>query len=260
MVRGLRNLGTLYPEGPVIIPTVTIPADDTFLCENVKYGASPNGTMSNSWDWKSVGDRRYWTEPSDEGYYYAEKWKQEGRRSVLDLGCGLGRHSLLFSRYGFDVTALDSSSEAIDQLSEYCKENGLGIKCDTGDMHSLPYGDGSFDCIFAYLSISHTDSKGIRKILSEIYRTLVPGGAVFFTLCSKETWSFTDAGFPKIDDNSIVKTEGPEAGLPHFYVDQNDIKELMTGFELIRVRHIDDCYFQGKWRNSKHYFIEAVRP
>ena len=73
--------------------------------------------MSNSWDWDKVSERRYWTEPSDESYYYAEKWKREGRRKVLDLGCRLGRHSLLFARYGFRVTALDSSRSVVDHLS-----------------------------------------------------------------------------------------------------------------------------------------------
>ena len=214
--------------------------------------------MSNSWDWDKVSERRYWLEPSDESYYYAEKWKREGRRKVLDLGCGLGRHSLLFARYGFDVTALDSSREAVELLSASSKEEGLGIRCDVGDMHALPYADDSFDCVFAYLSVSHTDSKGILKILSEIRRTLVSGGSLFFTLCSKDTWSFTDADYPHIDDNTLVKVEGAEAGLPHFYVNMDDIMGLMSGFELIRVRHIDDCYYGGERHNSKHYFIEAV--
>ena len=214
--------------------------------------------MRNSWDWDQVSERQYWMEPSDESYYYAEKWKREGRKRVLDLGCGLGRHAILFARYGFEVTALDSSPNAADYLSGISEKEGLGIRCNVCDMHELPYGDDSFDCVFAYLSISHTDSGGIVKILAEIRRTLVSGGGLFFTLCSKDTWSFTDAGLPHIDDNTLVKTEGAEAGLPHFYVNLDDVIKLMAGFELIRIRHIDDCYYGGEKHNSKHYFIEAV--
>ena len=183
---------------------------------------------------------------------------KEGKKRILDLGCGLGRHSILFSKYGFQVSALDSSEEAIDSLQKYSEDNDLEIQCKVGDMHELPYPDDSFDCIFAFLSISHTDSKGIIKVISEMKRVLVPGGAMFFTLCSKETWSFTEAGYPKIDENTIMKTEGAEEGIPHFYVDKDDIIELMKDFQLIRVRHVDDCFFQGNWRNSKHYFIEAI--
>ena len=42
-------------------------------------------------DWKNVDDKNLWLTPCEESYYYAEKWKREGRHSVLDLGCGLGR-------------------------------------------------------------------------------------------------------------------------------------------------------------------------
>lgn len=78
------------------------------------------------------------------------------------------------------------------------------------------------------------------------------------TLCSKDTWSFKDAGYPKVDENTIVKTEvGPEKGIPHFYVILHDILKLFKDFEIDRIRHIDDCYFEGKERNSKHYFILA---
>ena len=215
--------------------------------------------MNNAWDWKKVSDTEYWMNPSDESYFYAEKWKREGRRRVLDLGCGLGRHSVLFSGYGFEVCALDSSEDAVESLRKYSEDNGLEIQCKVGDMHDLPYEDGSFDCIFAYLSISHTDSEGIKKVISEMGRVLVPGGAVFFTLCSKETWSFTEADYPKVDENTVMKTEGAEEGIPHFFADKDDIIRLTAGFRLIRVRHVDDCFFQGEWRNSKHYFIEAVK-
>ena len=215
--------------------------------------------MNNAWDWKKVDDTDYWMDPSDESYFYAEKWKREGRKKVLDLGCGLGRHSILFSRYGFQVSAIDTSEDAVESLRKYSEENRMDIRCKVGDMHDLPYEDSSFDCIFAFLSISHTDSKGIKKVISEMGRVLVPGGAMFFTLCSKDTWSFTDADYPKVDENTIVKTEGAEKGIPHYYVDKDDITRLMKDFQLIRVRHVDDCFFQRQWRNSRHYFIEAVK-
>ena len=214
--------------------------------------------FSNAWDWGSVKDIDGWLEPSEEGHYYCHRWGREGRRRVLDLGCGLGRHSMLFARNGFEVTAVDTSEEAISSLKK--RSAGMEIICDVADMHHLPYKDGSFDCVFAYHSISHTDSKGIVKILSEIRRVLSPGGKLFLTLCSKDTWSFKEADFPVIDGCTRVRTDGAEKGIPHFYVDRDDIIRLMESFELIRIRHVDDCFSNGIWKNCKHYFIEAERP
>jgi len=62
----------------------------------------------------------------------------------------------------------------------------------------------------------------------------------------------------EVDDNTVLKTDGPEQGVPHFFVDRDDITKLFGDFELVKVRHIDDCYDGDKWKNQKHYFIEAV--
>lgn len=106
--------------------------------------------------------------------------------------------------------------------------------------------------------ISHTNTTGMKQILNEITRVLKVNGEVYITLCSKETWSFKEAGFPKLDENTVVKTEeGPEKGIPHFYVTLDDIISMFNNYEIERIRHTDDCYFAGRKQNSKHYFILA---
>ncbi|MBQ3968319.1 MAG: methyltransferase domain-containing protein, partial [Lachnospiraceae bacterium] len=193
-------------------------------------------------DWKAVEDKSSWLDPCEESYYYAEKWKREGRKSILDLGCGLGRHSVLFAKYGFKVTAVDISEEALAHLKKLSKELGTEICCRRADMEALPFADDAFDCIFAMHSAGHADSKGMDLVMSEIKRTLKPDGTVFMTLNSKETWTYAESGLPKVDDNTVIKTDGPEQGVPHYFVDKEDIKRLFSDFELIKVRHIDDCY------------------
>ncbi len=213
---------------------------------------------SKPWDWSMVNDRGTWLMPCEESYYYAYKWKHEHRRSVLDLGCGLGRHSILFAKYGFKVTALDILREAVDNLKKWQKEEEVDILCKTADMSEpLPFADDAFDCIFSMHAAGHTDTAGMKKLIGEIKRVLKPGGNVFMTLCSKETWSFSQADLPRVDENTVLKTEGPEKGVPHFFVDMDDIENLFSDFNIIKVRHIDDCYHGGKRRNQKHYFIEA---
>lgn len=216
--------------------------------------------MSNKpWDWSMVTDRKTWLEPCEESYYYAEKWKKQGRKSIFDLGCGLGRHSILFAKYGFKVTALDLSEEAIGYLRNWQKQEGVDILCKTADMSKpLPFADDAFDCIFSMHAAGHTDTPGIKKLLGEVKRVLKPGGSVFMTLCSKETYAFSEADLPRVDESTLLKTEGPEKGVAHFFVDMDGIEKLFSDFEIIKVRHIDNCYYNGKRRNEKHYFIEAA--
>lgn len=209
-------------------------------------------------DWKIIEDKSMWLQPCEESWYYAEKWRREGRKSILDLGCGLGRHSVLFAKYGFKVTAMDVSKDALVFLKDYMKKQEVDIACRMADMEKMPFADDAFDCVFAMHSAGHADTAGMNRIMNEIKRVLKPDGEVFMTLCSKETWTYAESGLPKVDANTVIKTDGPEQGVPHFFVNRADIENLFADFELVKVRHIDDCFSEGKWKNQKHYFIEAV--
>ena len=61
-------------------------------------------TDSKAWDWENA-EKDAWLSPSEESYYYAKKCIAEGRKSLLDLGGGLGRHSVFLNKKGFKVTA-----------------------------------------------------------------------------------------------------------------------------------------------------------
>lgn len=208
---------------------------------------------SKEWDWAKVTDN-FWNEPSEDVYYYVDRWKKKGYKRFLDLGCGLGRHSILFAENGFDTYSFDLSQYGIESLNEKSMKLGLNIKTAVGDINNLPYDSNMFDCLLAYHVISHTDTQGIRAIISEINRVLKSGGEFFITLCSKNSPSYAQKGYPKIDENTILKTEEPEMNIPHFYSDLNSVKDLLADFELIRIRHIEDIFNET---NSWHYFIHG---
>ena len=79
---------------------------------------------SQGWDWKIVkGDfQEVWKNPSIESYYLLNRWLSEDKKDFLDLGCGLGRHSILFGKNHFNVFAFDISEEAIDRTKEWAEE------------------------------------------------------------------------------------------------------------------------------------------
>lgn len=213
--------------------------------------------ISKPWDW-SKNTQDFWNDPSEESFYLLNRWKSNNYKKLLDLGCGLGRHSLLFAHHGFQVDSFDLSNNAIEELKTKIKSLRLqNIVCTTGDMNRLPYADNAFDCLLAYHVISHTDSQGIKIIINEINRVLMNGGEFFLTLCSKNSWSFQEAGYPKLDENTIIKIkDGPEDGIPHFFSDENTLKELFSNFKLITVKHTKDIILNGsELTNSWHYFI-----
>lgn len=140
---------------------------------------------SRGWEWEKA-NKSPWLEPSEDSYFLSNKWLGLGFKNVLDLGAGLGRHSILFAKQGFNVSAIDISDYAINYLKGWAEKENLNIDAMVGDMTALPYTDNSFDCVFVYHAISHTDTIGIKKIINEIERVLRQGGEIYTSMCSKK--------------------------------------------------------------------------
>jgi len=192
-------------------------------------------SISKAWDW-SKNDSDQWLIPSMESCYLAENWQSKGFIELLDLGCGLGRHSIYMAQKGFDVTAVDLSEYGVDHLKEWAEREHLTIKTNVCDMLHLPFEDNSFDCIIAYNVIYHTDTKGFIAALAKINRVLRSNGEFFITLISKDTWSYKRADtYKRVDQNTILRDEHEtEKDVPHFYVDIEDIKMLFSDFDYIK--------------------------
>ena len=204
---------------------------------------------SKGWNWEIVKDEKedIWKKPSIESYYLLNRWKEQDKKEFLDLGCGLGRHSILFGKNGFNVSAFDISKEAINKTQEWAEKEGLNLDYKVGDMLELPYSDEKFDCIYCRNVISHTDTEGMMRSNGECY----------LTLGSKDTWGFKQESWPLIDENTRLRMEeGPEYKVPHFYVDYNLVKELFKDFEILNIYQVVDYYEkEERIENSYHYHI-----
>jgi len=206
---------------------------------------------SKAWNW-DIALAPHWEEPAPEVYPLLKRWRRQKFTTLLDMGCGVGRHALLFSKYGFKVCACDLSKEGVDKLNTLSEESDLSIVTKVCDMLSLPYEDNSFDSLIAFHAIYHTDDEGIKKIINEIMRVLKVGGEAFITFNTKNGSSFSDPDSKHLSDNTVVKTTGHEAGIPHYYASKQDVKALLEGFELVEFSYKEE-YWQDY--TGTHYFV-----
>ena len=225
----------------------------------------PNGKIeenlmvdSKAWNWDIVkGDHeRYWQEPAVESYYLINRWFSQDKKDFLDLGCGLGRHTIQFAKAGFRTFGFDLSETSIAKTREYAANAGVEVDLKMGDMLKLPYSDGSFDCIYCRNVISHTDTAGMRKIVSELKRVLKKGGECYLTLGSKQTWGFQQ-DWPMVDENKKIRVkDGPENGIPHFYADYDLIQDLFKDFDIVEIFQVEDFVSKSNGvMNSFHWHV-----
>lgn len=210
---------------------------------------------SKAWDWKKA-TAPWWKEPASEIYPLLNRWEKQKFIRLLDLGCGIGRHSIFFAENGFEVSAFDLSKEGIEELNNLIKQHNLPIKTIVGDMLSLPYENEYFDCLIAYHAIYHTDDKGIEKVIKEIYRILKKDGEAFITFNTKNGTSFKDPDNKRLTESTLYKTKGHEKGIPHFYADKKQVEELLKDFEILEFSYKEEYYpdYVGT-----HYFVLAKK-
>jgi 2-polyprenyl-3-methyl-5-hydroxy-6-metoxy-1,4-benzoquinol methylase len=106
-----------------------------------------------------------------------ERWipfdKLRGRR-VLEIGCGLGAHSQLFSEAGCHLTSIDITDKAVDHTRRRLALCGLPSDIRRVDAEEMNFRDAEFDFVWSWGVIHH--SADPKRILQQVYRVLKPGG------------------------------------------------------------------------------------
>ena len=132
---------------------------------------------------------------------------------LLDVACGAGLAIELASLRG----ALCAGIDAAERLVAVARDRNPDADLRVGDMHALPWDDGTFDVVTSFRGIWGTTPAAI----TEVCRVLVPGGRVGLTVwghikASPGAWAlapFSLAAAPKVENQAAMVALGrPGAG------------------------------------------------
>lgn len=100
------------------------------------------------------------------------------KRTVLDLCCGTGRHSIVMRKLGWSMIGLDLSRNLLAIAKQRMKKDGVYFPLIRADMRYFPFRNQVFDSVmcmftsFGYLPSEREDLKSFR----EMRRILREGG------------------------------------------------------------------------------------
>jgi ubiquinone/menaquinone biosynthesis C-methylase UbiE len=137
------------------------------------------------------------------------RFKRHKIKSILDLGCGMGRPSVHLAEKGFEVVGIDASKSALRMANTWVhgeKLANVGLVC--GAMTHLPFRDDCFDAVVSVSVIIHAVKRNIEKTVAEIHRTLRKNGLLLTNLTSVKDPRYGKG--EKIEDNTFKILEAFE--------------------------------------------------
>jgi tellurite methyltransferase len=222
--------------------------------------------------WREHGSRWELQPPEREVVALAQRLKADGKRTVHDLGCGLGRHLLLLAAEGFEASGCDISPKAVAACQRRLREAGLSAEVTQCDMAEIPAEDGSLDCVVAWHVVYHATVEVMMRTLRGIHEKLRSGGYFLATFISHDNNAYDvsrreakEGLAQELEPDTFVRPHDRvgDKQLIHHYATEEELRErLLSGFEIVSLegerRPFDEP--TAKPRRSTHWVVLARKP
>lgn len=167
--------------------------------------------------------------------------------SVLDLGCGTGRHTAWLVEAGASVTAVDFSE---GMLAEARRKPGMeSVHFIAHDLHKpLPIPSDRFDLVVSGLVLEHL--RDVKNFLAEVARVLKPGGrAVVSAMHPSMFLRGTQARFTDPVSGEVVQP----GSIPHT-IGAFVMAAVKAGLDLTNIEELaPDATFAAKYPRAEKY-------
>ena len=125
---------------------------------------------ATAWDQRYAAVEQVWS-PEPNGSV-ATELEGLGPGRAIDLACGEGRHALWLARRGWQVTAIDFSSVAVERGRS--SADGLPVEWHVGDVLTVPLPEADL-VVLAYLQLPPEQR---RLAVRRAWQALAPGGTL----------------------------------------------------------------------------------
>ncbi|MGD9147136.1 MAG: class I SAM-dependent methyltransferase [Anaerolineae bacterium] len=130
--------------------------------------------------------------------------------AVLDLCCGVGRHSLELARKGYRVTGVDRTATYLEIGRQRAGDEGLDVEWIQADMREFVRPQAFDAAINLFTSFGFfEDPAEDQQVVNNLYRSLKAGGALVIELMGKEVLArvFLPRDWTELPDGTLFLQE-----------------------------------------------------
>ena len=180
-------------------------------------------------------------EPRPQVTRFAETLLERGLASVLDLGCGTGRHVVHMAQKGLHVSGLDNAPTALKLAREWLGREHLAANLALADMrHPLPFKSDSFDAVLSTQVIHHAMLATVLGTAREIERIVRKDGLILISVPTRQAIAEDAPEHDEIEPNTFVPTSGTEQGLPHHLFTPDEFRNIFPHFQVLDLQVFDN--------------------
>lgn len=140
------------------------------------------------------------------------------RGDVLEIGGGAGRNGLFLASQGFNVTLMDISRVAIENILKKAGQENIHIKAFVADAVTADF-EQEFDVVICTFILHHLTSQEAKEVIEKMQKHTKSGGFNILLTFTK------NGDFYK--NNS---------GTTNFYIDgKEDLEKFYTGWEILKL-------------------------
>ncbi|MBF0103948.1 MAG: class I SAM-dependent methyltransferase [Deltaproteobacteria bacterium] len=133
-------------------------------------------------------------------YLYTTVKKDPSIKKILDVGCGSGRHVVLFAREGFAASGIETSPSALVYAQKFLETEGLDADLKPGSCSQIDFADDAFDLLLCWGVINNVVENGeLEKTMQELKRVLRKDGRLLISFMAPEDKKFKGAVL--VEDN-----------------------------------------------------------
>jgi SAM-dependent methyltransferase len=173
--------------------------------------------------------------------------KPEPYSRVLDLCCGVGRHSLELAQRRFKVTGIDLTERYLNEAKKKAKEKSLKIEFVHDDMRKFVRPDFFDFAINMFTSFGYFEKlEDDKRVAENVYKSLKKGGNFLIDMTGKEILSriFRERDWYEIEGTLVLE--------------ERKLKEYWSGIETRWIMFKDDKRKEVKFSLRLYSAVELI--